>query len=217
MSWAKLDDHFPTHPKVARAGGDAGWLYVCALCYCAEHLTNGIIPKSLVGRISDRRAAHKLAERLVEVDLFIDRGHSYEINDYLIYNPSREKVEEERDAAKERRENAGRRGGKRSADVRANDSSPVPVPVPQERETRTTFISDEFEVTPDMRQWADERCPGVDVGISTQVFVNYWKEKRDVGAKAGRKVDWPRTWRTWLLNDYARLPAWVKKQGQVQR
>ena len=53
-----------------------------------------------------------------------------------------------------------------------------------------------------MAAWARERCPLVDGRVSTERFVNYWR------AKAGRdatKVDWPATWRNWLLADQERL------------
>ena len=49
-----------------------------------------------------------------------------------------------------------------------------------------------------MRVWAASSAPHVDVNLSTEMFVNYWR------AKAGRdatKVDWPATWRNWLLTD----------------
>lgn len=129
MSWVKIDDQFPTHPKVVAAGGDAAWLHVCALCYCAQHLTDGFVPKAMLDRISDRKNARKLADRLVEVGMWIDRGDEIEIHGYLDYNPSRESVEKVRSEARERRA----KGGKRSADVRANATNPDPTrtrPVP---------------------------------------------------------------------------------------
>lgn len=104
MSWAKLDDHFPTHPKVVKAGGDAGWLHVCAICYCAEHLTDGFFVKELVPRLSDRANPLALAQRLVDADLWVEHESQYEIVDYLQYNPSRAQVEAERQWARARRE-----------------------------------------------------------------------------------------------------------------
>ena len=49
-----------------------------------------------------------------------------------------------------------------------------------------------------MRSWAAVKAPHVDVNLSTEMFVNYWR------AKAGRdasKVDWLATWKNWLLSD----------------
>jgi hypothetical protein len=57
MTWVKLDDQFPSHPKMVLAGGDAAWLHVCALCYCGQHLTDGKFPKAIVGRLENNDAA----------------------------------------------------------------------------------------------------------------------------------------------------------------
>lgn len=138
MSWAKLDDQFPQHPKVLRAGPDAAWLHVCAVCYCAQYLTDGFVPKEAVATLSTLRQPARLAARLVEVGLWHDRGDQFEVHDYLAYNPTREKVEGERAAAKDRRSKSGQKGGRSptrrrnvaetSPDVRANEPSPVPEP-----------------------------------------------------------------------------------------
>ena len=66
MTWAKIDDQFPDHPKVVAAGGDAAWLYVAALCYCQAKLTDGHIPAGIVPRLTDRKAPMRLAATLVE-------------------------------------------------------------------------------------------------------------------------------------------------------
>lgn len=149
MSWIKLDDQFPTHPKIVAAGGDAAWLHVCALCYCGQHLTDGLVPKGMLDRISDRKNARKLAEKLIEVGAWADRGDSIEIHDYLDHNPSREKVLEERRKAAERRT----RGGKSSAERRANvartspDESPNvfnPDPTPLEKKQKNSSPQADF-------------------------------------------------------------------------
>jgi hypothetical protein len=122
-----LDDQFPAHPKVLRAGVDAAWLYVCSICYCAKYLTDGFVPKEAVATLSSLRQPGRHAARLVDVGLWRDREDQYEVHDYLRYNPSREQVEAEREAAKRRR-NVGQKRGRASPDVRANVFDPVPVP-----------------------------------------------------------------------------------------
>jgi hypothetical protein len=109
MTWVKLDDQFPSHPKMVLAGGDAAWLHVCALCYCGQHLTDGRFPKAIVPRLSDRKKPLDLATRLVEVGAWDDLGDEYEIHDYLEHNPSREQVLEER----AKRSAAGKRGAQK--------------------------------------------------------------------------------------------------------
>lgn len=48
----------------------------------------------------------------------------------------------------------------------------------------------EFEITPDLRDWAKAKAPDVDVDRETERF-------RDWEFKHGR-TDWPATWRTWM-------------------
>src|SRR3990167_275444 len=115
MSWVKIDDHFPEHPKVLMAGPQAAWLYVCGLAYASRNLTDGLIPASQVKRLAEVPTAPKLATKLVEVGLWEQVGGGYIIHDYLEYNPTREEVL----ARRETRAEAGRRGGKRSVETRS--------------------------------------------------------------------------------------------------
>jgi hypothetical protein len=62
---------------------------------------------------------------------------------------------------------------------------------------RGTRIPDPFDVSADMVAWARQACPHVDGKRETEKFINYWR------AKSGRdatKVEWPATWRNWMLN-----------------
>src|SRR5260221_2780326 len=96
MSWVKLDDRFADHPKVLRAGGDAAWLHVTALCYAAGQLTNGFIPAGVVARLSDRKNPAALAQKLVDVGLWERAEAGYQIHDYLQWNPPADRVKAER-------------------------------------------------------------------------------------------------------------------------
>ena len=86
----------------------------------------------------------------------------------------------------------------RNPDPTRPDPTPITTPkgvVPRKRGTR---IPDQFVVTREMRDWAADRTPLVNVDDATERFVNYWR------AKAGRdatKLDWPATWRNWLIKD----------------
>ena len=60
-----------------------------------------------------------------------------------------------------------------------------------------TRIPEPFMLTKEMRAYAADRRPSVDVIEETEKFVNYWK------AKSGRdacKLDWYATWQNWILN-----------------
>jgi hypothetical protein len=99
-----LDDGFFDHPKVARAGGDAAWLFVCGLGYCRRYGTDGVIPKAQIGRLSDRPRPAHLAERLVLVGLWEDVGDDdYRVHDYADWNrPQKSRSEAGRKAAEAR-------------------------------------------------------------------------------------------------------------------
>lgn len=96
MAWVYLDDHFPDHPKIALAGGDAAWLFVCGLAYTRRNELGGRIPKPQVPRLSDRRKPLDLAAKLVKVGLWEDVDDDfYLVHDYDDWN----RPEESRKAA----------------------------------------------------------------------------------------------------------------------
>jgi hypothetical protein len=133
VTWVKLDDRFPDHPK-AQIGPVARDLFVTSLCYCNRMLTDGFVPERMVPKLADVTDTPKLAtaeivERLVSAGLWETAEGGFQVHDYHAYQPSRSSVERSREQARERMENI-RRG---SQDVRANngESSPYPVPVPE--------------------------------------------------------------------------------------
>lgn len=63
-------------------------------------------------------------------------------------------------------------------------------------EPRGSRITDPFLVTAEMRTWAAERTPHVDLKLATEEFCNYWRAKP---GKDGRKLDWILTWKNRML------------------
>ncbi len=114
MSWVRLEDTFPEHPKLLTVGGDAGWLHVCAIAYCSRNLTDGFIPAAAVRQISDRKQPLKLAQALVDAGIWAvsQKSHEgFEIHDYLEYHPTRADVEAQRAQRSEVKAKAGHLGG----------------------------------------------------------------------------------------------------------
>lgn len=105
MTWAKLDDQMPDHPKVVEAGPLASWLNICGICYCSRYLTDGFIPAGQIRRLADVDNALALAQRLVEVGMWEVAEGGYRVHDYLTYNPSAESVRRERAKTAERQAN----------------------------------------------------------------------------------------------------------------
>lgn len=57
---------------------------------------------------------------------------------------------------------------------------------------KKTKIPDPFMLTAEMRSWAAESAPAVNVKSETESFVDYWR------GEAKTKADWPATWRNWI-------------------
>jgi hypothetical protein len=100
MPWSKVDDRFHSHPKVVAAwkiDPAALGLYLRALSYTAEHLTDGNIGQAFVDELFPVRSRRKRAvDALVTTGLWDRNGTGYVIHDYLDFNDSRAKFLERR-------------------------------------------------------------------------------------------------------------------------
>lgn len=121
-TYVRINDGLPEHRKIVAVGGDAAWLYICGIAYCSRNTTDGIIPKAVVPRLSDRKQTTKLAARLTKAGLWHDAGHDckrclqpdvneYVVHDYLQHQRSADHIE----ALKQKRAEAGRAGGSKKA------------------------------------------------------------------------------------------------------
>lgn len=111
MTWVRVDDRFPHHPKVGsippRYRLAAMGLHIEAMCYCSTYLTDGVVPAHVV-----RSYPRPLVEVLVNAQLWHRAGDgAIQIHDYLDYNPSKEVVQAERQLVTLRKAEAGRMGG----------------------------------------------------------------------------------------------------------
>lgn len=206
MSWVKLDDQFPTHPKIITVGGDAAWLHVCALCYCGQHLTDGKVPRAMLDRLSDRKNVAGLTARLLNAGVWIDRGDEIELHGYLDYNPSREQVLAER----EKRSKAGVKGaakrwgssshGTSHGTTHTNRIDNVDAPVPSRPDVPTEPNKRARGQQPDETfQPTDRHCEFARTnGLNLQREVDHWVA--DCQAK-GRAYDRLNAgFSTWLHN-----------------
>ena len=124
-TYVKVHDGLPDHPKVIEAGGEAGWLYICGLAYASRQLTDGVISRRLVPRLTDGSKPEASASALVRVGLWHEGEHdcptcpqagadNYVIHDYLEHQRSASEVADLR----AKRSAAGQRGGKKSGESR---------------------------------------------------------------------------------------------------
>lgn len=128
MTFVKIDDAFPDHPKFLEAGPVAGYLALTAIAWSGRNLRDGVIPRAQVPRLAnlegvvidaqpnmivegegDFVSPFELADRLVEVGLWKPHPDGFEIHDYLDHQASRADVLESR--RKERERWQKRKGG----------------------------------------------------------------------------------------------------------
>lgn len=127
MPWGRIDDSLYDHPKLDRLGTQrmaAMGLWLVAISWCNRHLTDGHLPADRIGRLGGTKVQ---AEALVVAELFDTTADGYLVHDFLLFNPSRKDVEEERRRSRERmaqhRANTGRSNGGSS------DAVQVPRPI----------------------------------------------------------------------------------------
>jgi len=134
MGWVRLDDNFADHPKVIALSDTAFRLYIETLCYSNRQLTDGFIPMPVYIKLSPNDDADYLIEaglweevhgNVISPDLLT----GYQIRSYTEYQPTREKVEEKREQAKERLRRY-RETQKGNADETQMKRHPQPIPNP---------------------------------------------------------------------------------------
>lgn len=105
MTWFKIDDNFDTHPKVLEAGNEAAGMWVRCGAYSSRQLTGGRVPRAIALMYGDTH----LVDILVKVGLFEPIEGGWLIHDFHDYNPTKEKVVTEREAAAQRQREARER------------------------------------------------------------------------------------------------------------
>jgi hypothetical protein len=115
VSWLKLDDGFPEHPKIADLSDAAFRAHLSAICYAARALTDGWVPESFA-KVWPRKTVRELeaAGLWTRADV---RG--YLIHDYLDWQPAKAAVLERR-----RKESERKQGGIRKESERKDERNP---------------------------------------------------------------------------------------------
>ena len=129
MTWTKLADGLPRHPKIVGLTDAQFRLHIYALCYASEQGTDGHISEAALRQLWPRKNARKLALSLSYLGLWHEIDHScptcsevvagFYLHGFLDYNPSAEEVEE----ARAKRSDKGRRAARARWD-HANEDAP---------------------------------------------------------------------------------------------
>lgn len=229
--WSKLDDGFPDHPKVVKAGPLASWLYVCGLCYSNRYLTDGFIPTEQIRKLADVDNPTGLAEKLVEVGLWERAVGGYQVHDFHHLNLTAEEAKERREEISRARAEAGRMGaiarwqnskpdgnllgkddgkqhGKNMAPNQNQNQNlkPVPKPKPKKGANAHSYPSD-FEVTDEMYNHAHKEHPDLDIEGATKT----WQNSMKANTEKYQYTDWRAAW----YGAMDRAAGWGSKDKQV--
>lgn len=121
-----LDDNIEDHPKFVSLSNDAFALWVRCIGYCRRNLTDGFIPSAAAHARARCKDPRKPIAELTSPPVGSPQGNplwvavsgGFQIHDYLRWNPSKVKVE----AQREQKRLAGMTGGYRSGQARRQQS-----------------------------------------------------------------------------------------------
>lgn len=135
MPQIRLESTVRQHPKFIKAGPAACWLYVCAIGYCQEHLTDGRISPTTLRQLGVRSSSGQgkltvMATKLVEVGLWEQVASGWVIHDYLKHNKSADEI---RALIQTRKDNASK-GGKASGESRRDPEKPKQSASPESKQ-----------------------------------------------------------------------------------
>lgn len=132
MTWVRIDDAMPQHPKIAAVGPLGLAMQVAALCYCNRHLTDGFVPwgaaRTLLswevlgeggaiwtlsmtsGMAGKDVTTDAVIDALLDAGVWTDADGGYRIHGYAEYQPTKEQVMAARADLSAKRSAAGKRG-----------------------------------------------------------------------------------------------------------
>lgn len=152
MPWVKLSDDWYDDPKVIEAGDDGGWLWVVALSWSARNLTDGVIPKRQLPRLTTLPKPEALAARLVEIGLFSVVDGGWQIANYHDYQPTRDSVLAKRKADADRKATGKAKDSVRNPrGIQTESARPGPVPVPVEDHPHDSPVDNVLAAIVEMR------------------------------------------------------------------
>ena len=138
MTWIKIDDAFPNHPKVIGLSDKAFRVHISGLCYCGTYLTDGFIPMTVASKLAETEM--KVIVELTNAGLWIEnvKSNGFTIHDYLAHQSSKTQVQAHKEANKTRGE---RYREKKAGKTEANAVSHALV-TPPDTDTDTDIDTD---------------------------------------------------------------------------
>jgi hypothetical protein len=145
VPWVRFDDQFPIHRKVDGLSDAAYRLHTSAVFWSARNLTDGCVTEDDLGGVTARvRTPARFAAECVNQDVWHEADYpcpsencpaprdfdGWVIHDYWQYQPTKEQVLKDREAAAARQKKwRERRSGRSNAVTNAVNTSSPPRPV----------------------------------------------------------------------------------------
>ncbi len=188
MSWIQLDDRILEHPKFVRAvrlgGSEAIHLWLGLRAYCAQFLSDGLVPTDMLpevrGPLNERKREAALSA-LVDVGLLERCDVGVRLHDYLDWSSSRDEVltRRGRDADRKRGGRSRTPNGVRADSAPPSEGNPNGVTHPRGKEREGEDLDRGSGSDPDAR-----KDPfAAQFGESGSAFVKVYAEYPN---KAGR-------------------------------
>jgi hypothetical protein len=231
VTWFRVDDSFPQHPKVLaiprRDRAAAVGLWTLAGTWCAAQLTDGRLGTHMVEELAGTKRS---AELLVTVGLWETTDDGYQIHDYLDYNPTAEEVRADQAAKHEAKVKAGRLGGIASGvarrkhsgsrdeaeakqDASTGEANGKQNEAPTRPDPSLTASSNEEagprkrarripdDFQPDDKLREFARKRGFSDPQIDEVTAQFVRYWQAKGGKDASKLDWPKTWQNWITRE----------------
>ncbi|WP_156316598.1 hypothetical protein [Leucobacter japonicus] len=184
MAWYKVDDQLHAHPKARRAGLEAMGLWTLAGSHAMSYLTDGFVEAWFV---ESWPHGSDLAGELVREGLWLEVPGGWQFHDWGKYQPTRESVLADREAAAARmkavRENRKRRSPERSPEPSPNVrdefglGSASPSPTPELSKDSSSSVEAKLKETRLPSDWVPTknhydigREKGIDVAAEADAF-----------------------------------------------
>lgn len=229
MTWVKIEDDLPDHPKIAGLSDAAFRLHIAGICYCSRHLTDGFIPAWIIDRWGVKRA-DKVAAELEAASLWLRHSDEYEVVGYLDHQRSKAEAQ----AVSAKRSEAGKRGGKASAKAKQVASAllsnePSKAQAEENRETDTEEITTSVAIAtdagrPDVEALCEHLANAVEANGSLRpTITDRWRTAcRLMVDKDGRTpeqirnaIDWSQADEFWRPNVMS-MPKLREKYDQLR-
>jgi hypothetical protein len=198
MTWIRIDDTLPDHPKLIGLPDNAFRLYITILCYSSRYLTDGFIPSPVADRLGHAGTFGELnVAGLIQP---LDGG--WQIGNYSEYQSTKADVEEKKAHNRERtkRWRAQKRG---NADVTGNNQvGDTDVTIPH-TPTHTHTPTPNVVIDPIHRELAEYLAKRIeDNGSKPPNVTESWvKDIRLLIERDGRSVEQVKFIIDWCQND----------------